>query len=278
MASFRLGRQLRPLTALLVSTLALFAACSSSEGASRLPAEAHVHGIGVNPADGRIYLGTHGGLFRLDAEARKVAAVGDVRDDFMAFTVLGPDWFIASGHPSSPGRTSNLGLIESRDGGRTWREIALAGQADFHALRAGEAGLFGYHSGGLLVTSSDGGKTWRSLAETEASDFVLDGGALVVATPRGLSRTQDGGRTWTSLSGPRIAFLSGPIEGTLWGLTADGAAFRSSDGGIEWERRGSVTARPAAFLAHDDALYVATVEGEVLRSSDGGASWQRLLG
>jgi hypothetical protein len=30
----------------------------------------------------------------------------------------------------------NLGLIESRDGGETWKNVSLLGQADFHVLES----------------------------------------------------------------------------------------------------------------------------------------------
>ncbi len=44
----------------------------------------------------------------------------------------------ASGHPDLETyhreKAANLGLLLSRDGGRTWSAVALRGDADFHAL------------------------------------------------------------------------------------------------------------------------------------------------
>jgi hypothetical protein len=59
----------------------------------------HIHGIGVNPADGRVYAGTHRGVFRL-SEGQLPVLVSDRVQDFMGFTVIGPDHFLA-GTPRS---------------------------------------------------------------------------------------------------------------------------------------------------------------------------------
>lgn len=58
----------------------------------------HIHGIGVNPADGGVYVGTHRGVFQL-SEGQLPVLVSDRVQDFMGFTVVGPDHFLAGGHP-----------------------------------------------------------------------------------------------------------------------------------------------------------------------------------
>ena len=100
----------------------------------------HVHGLGINPADGALFIATHTGLWRSGLGESKSVRVGDNNQDTMGFTVIGRDRFLGSGHPDF--RTDLpplLGLIESNDGGRSWEPISLLGQADFHVLRsAGE--------------------------------------------------------------------------------------------------------------------------------------------
>ena len=52
----------------------------------------------------------------------------------------------------------DLGLIESTDGGATWRTVSPRGEADFHALAARHSRVYG-HSAGRLVVSEDAGRT-----------------------------------------------------------------------------------------------------------------------
>jgi hypothetical protein len=97
---------------------------------------AHVHGLGINPRDGALLIATHGGLYRVAAGEQEAERVGESRQDTMGFTIVGPDHFLGSGHPDAKGFQAGdpplLGLIESRDGGQTWRPISLRGEADFH--------------------------------------------------------------------------------------------------------------------------------------------------
>ena len=88
------------------------------------PGPVHVHGLGVNPADGALFIATHTGLFRAEPGERRAVRVGDRFQDTMGFTVTGPDRFLGSGHPD--GREDLppfLGLIRSTDAGRTWQPV-----------------------------------------------------------------------------------------------------------------------------------------------------------
>lgn len=85
-----------------------------------------VHGLGVNPADGDVYAATHFGPGRVpqDGEAHRV---GDTAHDLMGFTVVGPDDFVASGHPVMTDELPPLlGLIATTDAGKTWRSRVAA--------------------------------------------------------------------------------------------------------------------------------------------------------
>ncbi len=56
---------------------------------------------------------------------------GASRDGFMGFRSAGSGRYVASGHPD-PRETAlpaNLGLVESRDGGASWRGVAYYGTA-----------------------------------------------------------------------------------------------------------------------------------------------------
>jgi photosystem II stability/assembly factor-like uncharacterized protein len=239
----------------------------------------HVHGLGVNPADGQLYVATHHGVFRLsDAQATRV---GDGRQDTMGFTVTGPNEFLASGHPApDEDGPPHLGLIHTSDAGRSWQSLSLAGRADFHLLRSSGGVVYGLDStSGALMASSDG-LTWQTRSTLEAYDLAVDPhhpDTLLAATDQGMRRSTDGGRTWTPAGGPPAVLLHwSPRD--LVAVTADGTLVRSVDGAATWSATGGrAPGAPAALSMHENLIYLATRDGRVLRSADAGATWQPML-
>ena len=245
---------------------------------------AHVHGLGVNPASGDVYAATHFGLFRVPANG-KAERVGKLLQDTMGFTVVGPDHFLASGHPDmrdtrlrKPGRPPLLGLIESTDGGRSWEPLSLLGEADFHSLVAAHGNVYGYDStGGRFMVSPDG-KEWETRSHLAVADFAVDPADaehLIAMTERGLAESGNGGRSWEPVEGPRLAFLSWGAEQGLWGVSPAGETYRRVEG--RWEPREALAGQPQALLVTDDELYAAASSGDataIFVSSDGGRSWR----
>ncbi|MDP9403383.1 MAG: hypothetical protein M3P85_08615 [Actinomycetota bacterium] len=241
----------------------------------------HIHRLGVDAGDGSLLVATHNGLFRLPAggEPRRVGA----RHDLMGFTVVSPARFLASGHPdrddlslAKPGVPPLLGLVESRDGGRTWKSLSLLGQADFHALVAAHGRVYGGDgTTGRFMVSEDG-RDWETRSTTPLFGLAVspdDADVIVGTGQRGTIRSEDGGRTWRSLDAPALTFLSWEAGSGLWGVGVDGTVFVSGDGSGGWERRGELGGRPAALLAADGTPYAATEEGAILSSRDGGRTW-----
>ena len=77
------------------------------------PGPIHVHGLGVNPADGALFVATHTGLFRAARGEMRAQRVGGRYQDTMGFAVVGPDRFLGSGHPDGHEQLPPfLGLIE----------------------------------------------------------------------------------------------------------------------------------------------------------------------
>ncbi len=239
----------------------------------------HVHGLGVNPGDGSLYAATHSGVFRFP-EGDTPQRVGEAQHDTMGFTVAGADHFLASGHPA-PGQDgpAHLGLIESTDGGRTWKTLSLSGGADFHALRYRHDTVFGLNStNGQLLASRDK-TTWDKRADIAVRDFAVsptDPDTLLATTLDGMARSVDGGRTWAPASGPQIELLNWPTSEALWGITATGDVMRSSDSGATWTPTGRAEGEPTAFAAHEADLFVAVRARGILRSSDAGATWTQV--
>lgn len=267
---------------LLVPGLLLTAACGeatdptpSVEGEDT--AMGHIHGIGVDPADGSVYAATHFGLFHLAGDGP--TRVADRWQDTMAFTVVGEHHFLGSGHPDLREELpSHLGLIESTDAGETWEPLALQGEADFHALEAVDDLLYAYDAiTGSLMSSTDM-RTFRHIARLDVLDLAVDPAdptQVLATTPSGLVTVDASSGEQTPVDGPALAYLDQPRSDLLVGLAHDGAVHVSGDGGAAWAVAGEVPGRAAALEVTEDAWYAATDRG-IFRSVDDGETWETL--
>ncbi len=281
----------RPALLIAVAIVTLLAAGGSvlwwhlgrSERTERRAADfgvVHIHGLGINPADGALFIASHTGLLRVGAGG-DATRTGGTYQDVMALTVVGPDRFLASGHPDlrdlREGRLPPLlGLMESRDGGQSWRSRSLLGTADFHALQAVHGQVYGYDStSGTFMVSNDG-TSWDARGKTAIVTFVVnpeDPERIVAAVPGGVRGSEDGGRTWAPLPAPALVALAWERPGTLLGITMNGDVYRSGDAGRTWGQQGTLNARATALLSAADTLFAASHDGSVYRSADGGRSW-----
>lgn len=245
------------------------------------PGPVHVHGLGINPRDGALFIATHTGLFRAGPDDSKASRVGDNYQDTMGFTVVGPDRFLGSGHPDGRQKAPPfLGLIESTDAGRTWEPLSLRGKSDFHVLRAAGQYVYGFGSDwetrrAQFLVSSDRGRTWdaREVPEPLIALAVHpdDPQRLFASGERGLHESADGGRRWARRPG-EAGLLDWNGANQLILVTGGGEALASPDG-TTWTAAGNVGGQPAAFEAERDGLYVALHDGTVKRSTDAGRSW-----
>jgi hypothetical protein len=238
----------------------------------------HVHGLGVDPADDALYAGTHYGLVRISPD-RELTRVADRVQDFMGFTVVGPEHYLASGHPGEgqdgPG---NLGLIESTDGGQTWETLSLAGDADFHALDAANGVIYGYSGGRLLV--SENGVEWADRGEMRIADLAADPTdpqRVLATTEAGVVVSEDAGKNFIAVAGAPLLVLVDIADdgGSAVGVAPDGTVLGSTDGGRTWVESGSVGSAPEALTVDGEEIYVA-VDGAVLASTDGGETFTEL--
>jgi hypothetical protein len=236
------------------------------------PSFVHVHGLGLNPGDGLVYVATHNGLYRLEGGALEL--VGGRRWDVMGFTVRGPDHFIGGGHPSfseirDGSYPPNLGFVESRDGGETWEILAMRGETDLHALVVHEGDVYAVdaHEGQLLA--SPDGSNWERLAALPALSLAADGAdGLLATTELGLVHSSDGGRTWAGVAGaPPLVLVTSHADGGVWGVDAAGTVYRRQSGG-GWEQLGGLDGQSHALGSSADRVFAATDRG-IYESVDG---------
>ena len=187
--------------AALVSLMLLFAvsACSSQTAepvkVQSLADLSHIHSVAT---DGQsIYVASHHGLYVLKDNEWKLRG-----EDFdimgLAFT---DGVFYASGHP---GPLQNLpdpvGVLVSKDLGRTWDSLSLTGEVDFHLLEAAKGNFIGAAANlGAILKSTDGGINWANVPVPQFIDMTLNPEAeneILLATKDGLKLSKDFAKTF----------------------------------------------------------------------------------
>jgi photosystem II stability/assembly factor-like uncharacterized protein len=198
----------------------------------------------------------------------------------MGFTVVGPNHFLGSGHPGlgDDEQPPNLGLIESTDAGNTWKQLSLAGKADFHAMEAKHDRVYGFDSQTGRIMVSDDTKAWEERAALPLADIAVSPDSadeILATTEQGVQRSTDEARNFSPVDGsPTLFFIDWASTERLVGVAPGGVVHVSDDGGESWSEAGSVPGEPQAILAHGDAdVYIATEEA-IYRSTDNGATFR----
>jgi mono/diheme cytochrome c family protein len=282
----------RSLTFRLASFALLLVAGSVSAQPISLERLSQIHAIAVSPErPGTLYVATHEGLFSA-SEDGNAERISQSRDDLMSL-VLDPSAatvLYASGHPGTGG---NLGLVQSQDGGRSWRQLSPgAGQPmDFRELVVSPADpkvLYGHFK--TLNTSRDAGRSWIKLPRLPAKVYALaasarDPDVVYAATRGGLLSSTDGGRRWQTMS-------DSPNPASMVHVTRDGIvhAFVVGVGLIEareppeaWTTLHNqfgeqVLIQFAVDRKDPRRLYALNQFGRLLASRDAGASWHAFAG
>ncbi len=177
------------------------------------------------------------------------------------------------------------GLLESRDGGRTWQPAALSG-ADAMNVRVARDGRIQIAGHEVYLESNNGGATWQpvpnDLPGLDLHAFAADPAdadhAWTFAVGFGLFETTDAGRQWERRQPGNWGSLAAyRLEGgtALAAVGPDGLV-RSLDGGVSWQALaypGAPLAGGIAAAADGSVLYAATSAG-LRRSTDRGQTWQ----
>jgi photosystem II stability/assembly factor-like uncharacterized protein len=176
------------------------------------------------------------------------------------------------------------GLLESRDGGRTWQPTALSG-ADAMNVRTGTGPALQIAGHNVYMETADGGRTWtdvpNDLPGLDLHAFVVDptdpSHTWAWAVGFGLFESTDRGRHWEPRQPgdwPVLAIVKSSGSTTLVGVSGAGLE-ASPDGGLTWQALTAPGGQIASLAAATDGsvLLAGTTNG-LYRSVDAGKSWQ----
>lgn len=253
---------------------------------------AHSGRVFLGTADGHVFgsadSGAHWTLLgraseRLDAVI--TAIVVDPRDSQVLFASSWTRDSVAGG-----------GVFRSADGGKTWTEAGLAGQA-VRALGMAPSDPNVLVAGTLdgVYRSVDGSKSWERISPEHHEELRnLDSLAIDPRDPRTIYagtfhlpwKTTDGGHTWRPIHDGMIddsdvmsLLIDSPHPGRLYASACSGI-YRSDDGAAQWRKIQGIpyTARRTYAIIEDpsnpDRVYAATSEG-LWKTEDAGKDWRR---
>jgi hypothetical protein len=252
---------------------------SVSTQAVSAPDWGHVHNLSLS--GDVLFIGSHEGMWQQAPQQEPVLRSAPTFD-VMGLTRSGDRW-LASGHPGPDmDAPSNLGLVESRDSGVTWKSVSLSGEVDFHRLvAAGEVIMGVAAADNSLLRSTDGGTTWNNLGTSPIFDLAMnpmDTSMIMATTESGPVQSTDGGATFTPVSSPSQLLLLAWSEEGLYASSVDGQILFSADSGVNWVSRGTLGGQPMA-LAVDASNVVGVVGDSIFGSSDGGVTFtERIVG
>jgi hypothetical protein len=233
----------------------------------------HVHNLTFDGST--LLLGTHEGLWS-QSPGQVPVQISQRSFDVMGFAKTESRW-LASGHPArGEDGPADLGLLESLDGGVTWQEVSLSGEADFHRLTTSGNRIYGVSSvDDALLRSDDAGATWTNLGSLGLFDIALDPAnpdTLIATTADGLVRSTDAGATFSPVATPSLIALLAWTPNYVVGADVDGRILTSVNGGSTWEALTTLPEQPAALGA--DGSRIAVLAGPtVFESIDGGKTF-----
>ena len=238
-----------------------------------------------NPA--QLMVATQFGLFLAKPEgiADRLTGVDGV---LMAFAVnpKNPKQLLVGGHP---GQNGSIGVLESKDGGKKWRQISNngAGNVGFHLLEFSKKNpklVFGISK--ALRISRDGGKSWADVGPTPEGliDFAAssaDENTVFAATQKGLLVSRNQGKSWKpSYARIMVASMVYAVDGgKTYAFVPGVGLIAAEDNDLHWKPISDkfddqILLRMTNDPKDKNRLYAATLTGAVVTSGDGGKNWR----
>ena len=279
----------------LLATFTSLAACG--DAAVTLT---HVHGLAYSEDGQRLMIPSHHGLAHY-SQGRWSKAAGP-QHDYMGFAVTRQAIY-SSGHPArGSGLVNPFGVIKSSDGGRTWQQLSLQGESDFHLLASGfdSATLYVYNTHpnsrmsapGLYYSRNDGASWQRASAQgigeapTALAVHPSDSRVVAMATGAGLYLSRDAGQRFRAvIEGEQVVSATFSLDGSNLWFGSYGKAAKLSR--LDLKTR-EITPLSVSQLDEDAVAYLAqnpaqpkewamaTFKRDVYLSKDAGTTWSAI--
>ena len=290
----------RPLHALTLA-LALGILAASPVHAGEPVTLMHVHGLSYSADGKQLLIPSHHGLAVFE-DGRWSKAAGPTHD-YMGYSAT-RDALYSSGHPASGSRLINpLGLTKSRDGGKTWQQLGLTGESDFHTLATSYATNAVYvlnhqpnsrmSQAGIYYTLNDGLKWTRAAAKGLGSKLnslavhPTDAKVVAAGMDDGLYLSRNSAESFERLVGDKqVLAASFDLDGQhLWfGSYAGKAALAritlKAGSKAEEVPIPALTQDAVAYIAQNPArraeIAIATFKRSVFVSKDQGRTWTQI--
>jgi photosystem II stability/assembly factor-like uncharacterized protein len=233
----------------------------------------HIHNVEVFQKD--ILLGTHEGLYRYE-KGGKLILLGEEKFDVMGLTIDGKKIW-ASGHPGPGSKLPEpVGLLHSKDLGKTWVKVSLQGKVDFHQLEASGSQLYGVDSfSGNLMYSQNSGKTWSTLGKNQFTDIAINpvkqGSALALKNGN-LVMTNNNLKSFAEIKN-KYKFSQIDWTGKRLLATSGSDLLISTNEGKLWKKLFSFEEQ-IGVLTQSNQLVVVTVGNSLFKSENGGRTFK----
>ena len=290
----------RPLHALTLA-LALGILAASPVHAGEPVTLMHVHGLSYSVDGKQLLIPSHHGLAVFE-DGRWSKAAGPTHD-YMGYSAT-RDALYSSGHPATgSGLTNPFGLIKSRDGGKTWQQLGLTGESDFHTLATSYATNAVYvlnhqpnsrmSQAGIYYTLNDGLKWTRAAAKglgTKLNSLAVhptDAKVVAAGMDDGLYLSRNSAESFERLVGDKqVLAASFDLDGQhLWfGSYAGKAALAritlKAGSKAEEVPIPVLTEDAVAYIAQNPArraeIAIATFKRSVFVSKDQARTWTQI--
>lgn len=285
-------------TKMLWASASVLLAVSSSAVAESVTLQ-HIHGLAFSTDGKQLYVPSHRGLaIYKDGQWSMMAGPPH---DYMGFSVTRKHLY-SSGHPAPGSNLVNpLGLVRSGDGGNTWDNLGLEGEADFHLIATGydTTAVYVYNpepnqrmkAPGIWATLNDG-FAWRRVDANRLAGKVAalavhpsDGRKLAAATSTGLFMSRDGGNHFERAADGQVLAVQFSLDGKyLWFATYDRRAhlYRIE---LATQARTEIslpplTADAVSYIAPDpvaaSTYAIATFERDIYVTTNAGGGWRQI--